>query len=370
MIKVLVITNRFIYGGIEQFLLNLFENRKCPDIQFDLLTLISMRDEALIEKVNACGVNCRSLELEKYTKMKRQIYHYKKLYDLIKDEKYQVVHLNITNYVRSFDLLTARLAGAKVRIVHAHSSIKGESLARRLQRPCRLIYDLSATDYCACSDEAAKYLFSRSVVRRKAYQVIPNGINTKKYLYSEADRKKVRHELGIRDEELLIGHVGRLTEAKNHTFLLQVFREIKNLREASRLLLVGNGELRNEVEQEIRRLQLEDFVILYGTSPDVSRLLSAMDVFLFPSRWEGLGISAVEAQCNGLPCYISENVPASVLLTSNSMQLRITDGAEAWARTILDTHTRSDEVDRIEASGYGINSTIRKLEEIYRKAGE
>ncbi len=368
MIKVLIITNRFIYGGIEQLLLNLFEHYNNSEICFDLLTLVSEKDEKLVEKAESFGVRYRSLELEKNSKIQRQFYHYYKLYSIIKNEKYDVVHLNITNYVRAFDLAVAELAGTKVRIVHSHSANIRDSLPKKLQRPMRALYDFYATDFCACSDAAARYLFSRKTVREKKYQIITNGIDVKKYRYSEENRNIIRKELGIKDADLLIGHVGRFTEAKNHAFLLSVFNEMRMLNTTCWLMLVGDGELREDIKKRIRHLGLEESVILYGPSSNVGSILSAMDVFLFPSKWEGLGISAIEAQCNGLPCYVSENVPKSTLVTSNSMQLHTSLGAKKWAQTILETHRRTNEADKVIASGYDISTTVDQLRKIYRKS--
>ena len=368
MIKVLVITNRFIYGGIEQFLINMFEKGIRQDIQFDLLALTSEKNEELVNKLQACGIPYRTLALEKYSKLKRQFFHYYKLYTFIKKGKYQVVHLNITNPARAVDMLVAKHAGAKVRIVHAHSSVKNSAFITKMLKPLRVLFDYSATDFCACSDAAAEYLFSQKTVRSRKYQVIPNGIFTEKFLYSEYDRNRIRTKLGVLKNELLIGHVGRMTEAKNHDFILQVFHEIRKMNPASKLLLVGDGELRKEIEENIKLLQLEGSVILYGASSNVSELLSAMDVFLFPSRWEGLPISAIEAQCNGLPCYISENVPKSTFLTSNCMQLQTTQGAKYWAQTILDTHKRIDEIEKIHESVYDISNTVKQMEKVYLKA--
>lgn len=368
MIKVLVITNRFIYGGIEQFLINMFEKGIRQDIQFDLLALTSEKNEELVNKLQACGIPYRTLALEKYSKLKRQFLHYYKLFNIIKEGKYQVVHLNITNPARACDMFVAKLAGAKVRIFHSHSAIKNVPLVVKILKPFCVLFENSATDFCACSDAAAEYLFSKKTVRSRKYQVIPNGIFTEKFLFSEYDRNRIRTKLGVLEDEVLIGHVGRMTEAKNHDFILEIFHEIREMNPASKLLLVGDGELRSEVTQKIKRLQVEDSVIMYGASSSVSELLSAMDVFLFPSRWEGLGISAIEAQCNGLPCYISENVPKSTLLTSNCMQLQTTQGAKYWAQTILDTHKRIDEIEKIHESVYDISNTVKQMEKVYLKA--
>lgn len=365
MTKVLMITNRFIFGGIEKLLLDVFENRSNPDIHYDLLTLITEKDDALIDRVKAAGVRYFCLELDKHGTLERQPFHYRALYRFIKDNHYDVVHINITSYARVLDMLTVRLSGVPVRIIHSHSADEHDPISRIIIRPMRKLYDYTATDFLACSDGAARHLFSKKICRDKKYVVINNGIQVDQYRFSEEDRAVVRSRLGVGDE-LLVGHVGRLTEAKNHMFLLEIFKAVHDIRRDSRLLLVGDGELRSAIEKKITDLGLEKCVILYGTSSDIPPLLSAMDVFLFPSIWEGLGISVIEAQCNGLPCYISENVPRTAMITSNVCQYRIDDGAEQWAKNILDNaYKRVDEIEKIKAAHFDILDSVRQLEKIY-----
>ena len=369
MTRVLMITNRFIFGGIEKLLLDVFENKNNPEIKYDLLTLTSEKDEELIELIKQYDVSYNSLSLDKYNMLKRQFYHYKALYDIIKKGRYDVVHINITSYARVLDMITAKKAGAKKRIIHSHSAAERDPLHRKLIRPIRKLYDYSATDFFACSDEAAKHLFSKKTYKEGNYTVIKNGICVDRYVFSEADRQEVRRELAFHSGGLLIGHVGRLTEAKNHSFILDVFNEIRKLRPDSKLLLVGEGELRGAIENKVAELGMNDSVILYGSSSNTARLLSAMDVFLFPSIWEGLGISVVEAQCNGLPCYVSERVPEAAIITSNVYQYSIGAGAENWAKSIIGRTTeRVDERNKITEAGYDIKSTVAAVERYYLTA--
>lgn len=366
--KVLMITNRFIYGGIEKLLLDVFEHKSCSDIQYDLLSLISEKDDELIRRIEDAGVGYYSLELDKHNTFERQIYHYKKLYNFITNNHYDVVHINITSYARVLDMLVVKMSGVKTRIIHSHSANEKDTISRKIIRPIRKLYDYTATDFLACSDGAAKQLFSRKICKEKKYIVINNGIEIDNYLFSHEERIKVRDSLGIQDGDMLIGHVGRFTEAKNHLFILSVFNELHKLKPSSKLLLVGDGEKREEIEKEIIKLNIKDRVILFGSSSDIRALLSAMDVFLFPSVWEGLGISVIEAQCNGLPCYISEKVPKTAIILSNVHQYDITAGPKWWAKCILnENNDRVNEIDRIRKSGYNIADSVHQLEKLYLK---
>ncbi len=369
MIKVLMITNRFIVGGIEQLLLNIFEYSNNPNIHYDLLTLVSEKDEELIKKVVSCGVGYYSLDLDThYSYFKRQLYHYKTLYKFIKQNKYDVVHINITSYIRSIDMLTVKMAGVPTRIIHAHSADVKDTLSRKIIKPIRNLYDYSATHFLACSDNAAKYLFSKKINKLHKYTILTNGIDLEKFKYSNKDRELLRKRLGICNDCFVIGHVGRFTEAKNHRFIIDIFKEIHNLHENSKLLLIGDGELKIDIIKQIENLQLSEFVILAGSSSEVPAYLSAMDVFLFPSIWEGLGISVIEAECNGLSCYISEKVPETVCVTSNIHRLNIQDGSKKWANSIINNdNSRVTEEKNIQDAGYSILNTIRQIEQIYIK---
>ena len=131
-------------------------------------------------------------------------------------------------------------------------------------------------------------------------------------------------------------------------------------------MLIGDGELNREIKEKIASLKIEDKVILYGSSSDVSSMLSAIDIFIFPSIYEGFGLSVIEAECNGLPCYISENVPKSAMVTSNVRQFDLSNGAQWWADSILkENNNRVDEVEMIKSAGFDIDSTVRQLERIY-----
>ena len=363
-----MITNRFIFGGIEKLLLDVFENKKNLSIHYDLLTLISEKNDALIKKISLLGVGYYTLGLENYSSINRQLYHYKGLYEFVKKNHYDVVHINISSYVRVLDMFVLKMAGVKTRIIHSHSSDVKDSFTRRILRPMRNLYDFFATDFLACSDNAAKYLFSRKIYNEKKYIIINNGIEVKKYLYSNTERKRIRNSLDIQEDVLVFGHVGRLTEAKNHMFLLETYSELVKLWPRSKLLLVGDGELKKDIEEKINSLGIKNSVIMYGTSSDIPALLSAMDIFLFPSKWEGLGISVVEAQCNGLPCYISENVPKTAIITSNVSQYNISKGAEWWAKNILNKkNQRVNETRKIVEAAYDIRQTVHLLESIYTR---
>ena len=201
------------------------------------------------------------------------------------------------------------------------------------------------------------------------FSVLNNAIDAKQYAFSERIRQTIRDELGVSEDEILFGHVGRLSPQKDHEYLLEVFRMI-SMKAPSKLLLVGDGELRSEIENQARQLGIRGRVIFTGVRSDVADLLQAMDVFIFPSLYEGLGIVAVEAQAAGLPCLISERVPLECKVTDLVEQLPLSDGAERWANAAIRMAKteRKDTFEQIKAAGYDIHESAKKLQKFYLNA--
>ena len=181
-------------------------------------------------------------------------------------------------------------------------------------------------------------------------------------------RKEKRQELGIDNETFVVGHVGRFADVKNHLFLLDVFKEISLRRPAAEMLLVGDGELRSTVEEKTAALGLQNRVIFTGDRSDVNELMMAMDVFVFPSKYEGLPVTLVEAQCSGLPCIISDTIPSDSILIKELIRIRsLQDPASAWADVAL--HCRNEDrivcADKVKEAGFDIEESAKWLEEFY-----
>ncbi|MEK5214649.1 glycosyltransferase [Psychrobacillus sp. FSL H8-0487] len=209
---------------------------------------------------------------------------------------------------------------------------------------------------------AAKEMFGKN-----EHILIKNAIPAKEYIYNDKIRKEVRTQYGL-EKKFIIGHVGRLSYSKNHEFLLKIFVNIHEKNKDAILLLVGDGELRNDIEKKIEELGLKEHVILTGVRNDISRLLQAMDVFVFPSHFEGLGIVAIEAQASGLPCVISDTIPQEALITNDIKQVSLNVGVEVWAETILnykDSFNRKNTYQEINNAGYDIKEESSKLEQLY-----
>lgn len=226
----------------------------------------------------------------------------------------------------------------------------------------------SATDYFACSKAAGEFYYGKEAVANGLVKVIPNAIDLEKYKFNQAIREKIRKSLNIEDK-FVVGHIGRMAPPKNQKFLLQIFKKVKKERTNSILLMIGNGPLKKEIESEIKRLNLQDSVILLGVRNDVPNLLMAMDVFVLPSLSEGLGIVAMEAQASGLKCILSDKVPVETDM-GGAKYISLQTYCKQWASAILNCekkHNRNSYLSNLIKNGYSIKESVEALQNYYIK---
>ena len=251
-------------------------------------------------------------------------------------------------------------------IAHSHSCMNGITgfLFKILCFPQRFIADY----FFACSDEAGIDRFGKKVVKdEKKYKTLNNGIDAKLYIYNPEIREKYRNDFGVQDK-FVVGHVGRFTYAKNHKFLIEIFKEIKKIRENAVLVLTGRGELEDKVRKQVEEDGLENSVIFAGVRDDVASILQMFDVFVFPSNYEGLPLSVVEAQAASLPCLLTDIIPQFAVITENCELYSINNSASEWAQKILkiyDNSGRENAYEQIKASGFDIVSVAKELEKFY-----
>ena len=265
------------------------------------------------------------------------------IWRLCHEKKYDVIHVN-TGVVKfqAVVLLTSMLCGVPKRIAHSRNSIPFTAtgtLSRFKRSVLEKTVCFAATKMVACSQEAARALFGERQAKKAL--VILNRIDTEKLAFSSEKRDQLRRELAL-DGNLVIGHVGAFNKQKNHRFLLEVFLEVVCRNSHARLLLVGSGRLEEEIHLLIKQYSLEQKVIFTGCTDKVSEYLCAMDVFVLPSLYEGMPLSAIEAQTSGLPCVVSDRVPPEVLLTENISILPLDGGVALWADKLLAIEPMSD----------------------------
>ena len=354
-------------GGSTQYALNNWEYIDKTRFQFDFATLDGKLD--FEEKLTAQDCNVHYIPCSAESDLDRFIAGFNAILDL----GYDAVHLH-TNYWKSFTV--EELAKAKnipVIIVHSHCAELGgaaanvdreEAIARHNRQKAKFDPAL-ATHFCACSRLAADWLFGPQIPREKI-RILANAIDVDRFSYNPHARERCRHKLGLEDS-FVVGHVGRFEYQKNHDFLIDVFAEASKQIPNAKLMLIGIGTLFDEVKAKVRRLGLSDKAIFLGKRSDMAELYHAMDLFVLPSRFEGLPISMVEAQCSGLKCYASENIADELKIATYAHYLPLSN--EVWSKEIIETaHKSCERRDRsaeVAAAGYSIHEQIKVLERIY-----
>ncbi len=255
---------------------------------------------------------------------------------LVKRERYYYVLRTSEHALSALELFAARLGGAKKRVYRSSNSRVGSarSASAYLHRLCRFMPKRFANARIAPSTEAAEFMFGKGCVDKGKATLLHNAIDLSVFTYDETARQKIRNELGISEEKLILGHVGRFSEQKNHLFLIEVFKKICEQTPNAILLLVGAGSLKERVERRAEELGVRNSVIFTGVRSDVPALLAAMDVFVFPSFYEGMPNTVIEAQATGLPCVVSDTITREANVADLVKFLPLSS-ADKWAEEIL-----------------------------------
>lgn len=291
-----------------------------------------------------------------------------KLYKLIKKNQYDIIHVHGNSSKICIDLFAAYIAGCKVRISHSHNTTCNAQILHFLLLP---IFNLLVTDRFACGLEAGKWLYNK-----KEFNIIKNGIDTSKYTFNKVIRNQIRKELNISENQILLGHVGFFNKQKNQLFLLQCFHEILKLNPQYKLILIGDGPDHNVITKRIEELHLKSHIILTGLINNVNEYINAIDIIIMPSLYEGLPLSMIEEQANGLYCIVSDSITKEADITGNVKYLPLQQGPLLWANTIYKiqpfTHNREltskEAIEKISNAGYNINDEAKKVLIYYKKA--
>ncbi len=356
MIRILHIFHEMSNGGTGHFVMNYYRHIDRSQIQFDFLTSVPENgyfDEE-IKKLGGRLYHAYPLE-------KNPIRNYQDTARIVKVNHYQIVHRHTGSAFGYWDLRAARHGGAEHVILHAHNTDVGKPVVHFVAKSI-----LRIDCHCyACSYNAGRFLFGE----KKKFEVIPNAIDTQNFTFRPDVRQRIRQELGI-SNCLVIGHIGRFQEQKNHKKLLSVFAEVYRRRQESVLVCVGQGETMEDIKTLAKRLGIEKSIIFLGQRDNVGELFSAFDVFLLPSLYEGFPITIVEAQTNGLTCFVSrEAVSSEVDLTGKLTYISLLASDSEWADSILKADLTRDFLaqKRVEEAGYDINVEAEKLVLRYQK---
>ena len=292
---------------------------------------------------------------------------------IILTRKIDVLHINSRMFGFNVILLSeAKKCGVPVRIAHAHGAISEKFHDKIIHAFMKRRIRSLSTVYAGCSKVAGEYLFGEKGVVSSKWRFVPNTIQTERFSFDEYERKKKRGLLGVKDDEILLGAVGHLIEVKNHKFLVDLVNILRNEGIKAKLLIIGEGDQRTVLQEQCKALGVEDYVVLYGASTDVPGWLSAMDYFLMPSLSEGLPISLIEAQANGLVCLVSDRITTEVDLTNPIYHLSIDYGPSEWEKILCNCKPRSFQhraqaVTVIKQKGFDEYSTPSFVKALYDK---
>ena len=355
--RVLVVNTAYTtFNGITSVILN-YVRRTHEMIKYDFV-LCGKVEQRCADELKQLGGN---VFIPPCSRVRQPLSYSSWLRKIMKEHKYDVIHVHGNSGTMYFELRAAKKEGIPTRIAHAHSTSCRFMMAHRILKP---LMNRQMTHGLACSDLAGKWLFTRD------YTVLPNGIDVESFAFSQTVRDDYRKRLGL-ENKLVIGHVGYMGAEKNHLFLLRVMEQLIKKQPDARLLLIGDGKLRPEIEASIQEHQLQNYVQLLGKRADVAQLYQCMDVFAFPSVFEGLGIALIEAQTSGLQCVASTGVPQAANALGQVAYVGIEDAdIDQWCSAIIgaakSVPDRAGCYDRMKQTVFNINSCVDILIKAYQ----
>lgn len=372
-VRVLQVLGGLELGGAESRVMDSYRHMDRDRIQFDFCIHTdkpgAFEDE--IEKLGGCVYRMPRFKAYNYLSYRKA---WKKFFMAHPD--YQAVHGHMTS-TASIYLPIAKKSGVPVTMAHARSAGVDPGLKGRLTRFLRRKLSRQADLCLTCSRLAGEAVYGKAVSDAGKVLTIPNAIDAQSFTYCEAVRNAVRSRYGIGDEELVIGHVGRFGHMKNHLFLVEVFALVHaalasgdgryGKRTGGRLLLVGEGSMVEQVRAKAESLGVADRVIFAGAQREISDYYQAMDYFVFPSLFEGLPGSVVEAQASGLKCLVSNQVTDEVLITPLAQALSLECGPQVWAQAVLDgmEYEREQMAQAVKQAGFDVSDQVKMLEKLY-----
>jgi len=355
-------------GGQETFTLNVLNNINKDKINIDLFTPYVSKNDQIIEAVknengkiyayNGKFENDKGNKYDFYKNTKKFLKEYSK--------KYEIVHINSgSTFALAIGARLAKKYGIKNVIVHSHSSgvpnKKHDFIIKLFSRLLLKNVDV----YLACSKEAAIHKFPKRIINENKYTILYNGINLSEFSFNNKIREEYRKKLDINDSFVLC-HVGRFCDEKNQIFIIDILKELIKTKQNTKLLLIGDGDTKDDIIKYCKKLNIEKNVIFLGNRNDVNKILQGSDVFVFPSKFEGFGLAVLEAQSEMLPVVCSDRIPNEVKINDTFCRLSLYEPIDNWINAIInfDNCDRTKRNDK-KFKDYDIVSVCKKIEDIY-----
>lgn len=364
-IKVLHVVFAMNRGGMESRLMDIFRHIDKSQIQFDFLENTCEKG-SFDNEINSLG---GTIYYSGYSRknLYRAIFY---IADFFKNYcSYDVIHIH-ESYLPSFNMIVMHYAKKYNNTVVLHSrNANGPHIF--LHNLLKHYYHKKADFFFACSKKAAQWMFSKKIIESNNYRIINNAIDAKKFVYSKEIRRIIRKKMQLSDDDIVLGHIGRFYQQKNHGFLIDVFNRLIKQDTHYKLVLVGEGPLKKNVQEKVKEYGIENKVMFLGIRKDVSRIYQAFDMFLLPSLHEGLPGVGVEAQASGLICLFSDTITNEVNIISDLCHmLPITEGTDIWCRTIKNNiekiKNREKTYTQIKEKGFDVYNTANELLQFYK----
>ena len=356
-------------GGVTSLILNIAEKIDNEKVQFDYLTFYD-RKEFNEDRAKALGGKKYVVPIDHYKNpLIRSLFKFFYAIKVIRSSEADIIHINGS---KPYDVLvgvSAKLAGVNTVFFHSHNSSmdNGNGIKKNIMNLFKKLIPIVSDYNLACSDLAAQFMFPPQILKEKNFTVIKNAIDVEKYRFSEEVRLEYRKKLKI-ENKLIIVHIGRFMPQK---FLIDIFAEIYKKRSDAVLVLIGNGELLDEIKEYVEKKQLENAVCFYGTTNEVPQILQAFDCFLLPSFYEGLPVVGVEVQASGLPFVLTDTITKEVDFSDLVNYLSLEDEPEKWADCVIKCselkRNRSKYPDIVKEAGFDISEETKKLTSLYEK---
>lgn len=358
-IKICHVIGDFVNGGVESVIYNYFSHIDLEQFEVHIIGH-GIRVQECADRFATLGFKIHNITpksvnfFSSLTEMRR----------IFKEYNFDIIHSHLTEWA-CVPMFLGWICGVKIRINHSHMAEKPKGIKNRIYYGVRLFLGkLFATDYFACGEDAGRYLFGNCAVDSGKVTILPNAIDSEKYRANPDVRKQMRNKLELADDVMVIGHVGRFFEQKNHAFLIDVFRDYHKINQKSLLLLFGNGILWEAIKKQVQSYGLADAVLFMGVRQDMSDWYQAMDLFVLPSLYEGLPVVGVEAQAIGLPCLFSDQITREIAISSRARFIPINTGTGPWV-VAIQSCGMSNSAPIVDMDRYNITKNANFLQEFY-----
>lgn len=364
-IKVAEFVSRLESGGVESMLLNYLGHFTHPeDFEIHIVTQ-DINDVRCVKQFKDAGYQVNVVTHKKTSILKNVV----DVWKLLEKERFNVVHSHMT-LMNFYVLFMARLCRTQVLISHSHNAFKTSKPVKKfIQNLLKILNRWSSNIWAACGYDAGVFMYGKKAMELGKVLVFNNAIDTSKFAYNEERRKQIRTQLGFSQQHFVVGHIGRFTEQKNQKYLIDVFNELHKINHNARMLMIGTGELEDEIHDYARSKGVFDLIKFVGSVPNTYDYYQAMDVFILPSKFEGLPVVSIEAQAADLPVFISDQVDKACKISNKVTFLPTTVHPKIWAVKISESSMtlRSQQaIESVRNAHYEIEDEAASLEKLYR----